>query len=339
MSVGPKVRIIDVALQAGVSTATVDRVLNDRPGVREKTIDRVKEALRSLERGARRPSIVPAVSADLTLDVVLMRRANFANEVLSAEIRDVCSSRGIAARFDCPQRVDPHSLAETLRQCIKAGTDGVIFQPLEHPTVREAVADLTARGIPFVTVMSDLPDSGRVAYAGLDNRAAGRTAGQLMGRLCHRPGDVAIIWVGPFYRNHEEREIGFRSVLRSEFPALEIAEAVPGLDSPEKNYAMTTQLLKRCPDLRGLYSIGGGNRGIEKAMKESGRAEQIVFIAHNLTPLTRECLMNGVMDAVVHQDMKRLGKVSVDALVNHSLGLPVEPQPMPVEIIIRENLR
>ena len=36
-----RTRIVDIAREAGVSTATVDRVLNRRPGVRETTVQRV----------------------------------------------------------------------------------------------------------------------------------------------------------------------------------------------------------------------------------------------------------------------------------------------------------
>ena len=55
----PKARIIDIALQAGVSTATVDRVLNGRIGVRQKTVDRVHEAIRALERAYRDAGVEP----------------------------------------------------------------------------------------------------------------------------------------------------------------------------------------------------------------------------------------------------------------------------------------
>ncbi len=44
--VDPKARIIDIELQAGVSAATIDRVLTGRPGVRKSTVDRVTEAVR-----------------------------------------------------------------------------------------------------------------------------------------------------------------------------------------------------------------------------------------------------------------------------------------------------
>ena len=44
-----KPTIFDIALHAGVSTATVDRVLNTRPGVRQKTIDQIEATIEHLQ--------------------------------------------------------------------------------------------------------------------------------------------------------------------------------------------------------------------------------------------------------------------------------------------------
>ena len=43
-----KVRITDVAREARVSTATVDRVINERPGVKERTRRRVMDVAQRL---------------------------------------------------------------------------------------------------------------------------------------------------------------------------------------------------------------------------------------------------------------------------------------------------
>jgi len=156
-----------------------------------------------------------------------------------------------------------------------------------------------------------------------------------MGRLCHRPGKIAMFWGGHFYRSHEEREIGFRSVIRDAFPHLSPLDAFEGLDDPAKIYPLAREVLEAHPALVGIHNIGGGNRGIEKALIESGRKDQITYIAYNLTPLTRQALLTGVMDAVVHQDMARAAAMSLDALVNHSVRRPVALERIPVEIILR----
>ena len=134
-----KARIIDIALQAGVSTATVDRVLNKRPGVRQKTIDRVIETVKWLEKGPKRPTIIPTITSDLTLDVIIAGGAGFSNDVLVREIKRTSKERGVAVRLALPQRMDPAALASALSTCQKAGSSGVIVQVLEHPSVRAAI--------------------------------------------------------------------------------------------------------------------------------------------------------------------------------------------------------
>jgi transcriptional regulator with XRE-family HTH domain len=43
-----KITIQDVAQKAGVSVATIDRVLNRRPGVKTRTVEKVESAIREL---------------------------------------------------------------------------------------------------------------------------------------------------------------------------------------------------------------------------------------------------------------------------------------------------
>ena len=119
-----KARIIDIALQAGVSTATVDRVLNKRPGVRQKTIDRVIEAVKWLEKGPKRPAVIPTITSDLTVDMNIAAGAGFANDVLVREIKRNSNERGGTVRWAHPRRMDPAALASALRTCQKAGSSG-----------------------------------------------------------------------------------------------------------------------------------------------------------------------------------------------------------------------
>lgn len=334
-----KARIIDIALQAGVSTATVDRVLNARPGVRQKTIDRVNEAINWLDKATVRPKVIPSITADFTIDTIIAGAAGFANEILSKELVRAGRTRGIALNSTYPKRMDPFALAEALKQCLKRGTSGIIVQGLDHPLVREAIEEAHSRDIPVISILTSLPGARTLGYVGLDNRAAGRTAGLLMGRLLNKIGEIAVFLGGSLYRSHEEREMGFRAVVREEFPELTLLPPCQGKDDPERNYQMAAGLLESHPELAGIISLGGGNRGIEKAVLESGRKDLITYVAFNLTPLTKQALLTGVIDAVVHQDMARAAEMAIGQLTNHLTSRPVLFSHIPVEIIMRENVR
>ncbi len=340
-----RARIIDIALEAGVSTATVDRVLNTRHGVRPVTIERVWAAAARLDASPTAAPRRPRGRGELRFDFVLPAGAGPSiDDNLHQAVERAGRRLAVATRFHHFERSRPATLAEAISRCGQDSTSGVAVLALEHPLVREAVEQLAQKGVPVVALLSDLSSSRRVGYAGIDNRAAGRTAGYLLGRflggrvLGGRAGKVAILAGNPLYRSHEEREMGFRSVLRADFRALEVLDPVVGHDAPDANRRHILALLARHDDLIGIYSIGSGNRGVVQALQERGKAGDVTFIAHNLTALSRRYLLEGVADAIIHQDMARIAERALSMLLAHHGPPAAETGLLPVEIVVRENI-
>jgi LacI family transcriptional regulator len=297
-------RLTDVARDAGVSTATADRVLNRRPGVRFTTVQRVLLAADELGYIPSGGALPPAALKPLRLAYLLPAGTNRFLGLLGRLIgssQDHFAALNMRARVEYIEGFRPELLAHHLRRTAR-DVDGIAFMALEHPAVREAVNDLADRGIPTVTLISDIANTRRTAYVGLDNRSAGRTAGYLIARFIgQRAAKVAMIAGSLSYRAHEEREMGFLHLFEEMFPAIQVVGLREGLDDEVKNYRQTKMLLAQHPDLAGLYNIGGGAEGIAKALKEAGRHD-VVFVGHGLTPETRALLIDGVMDAVITQD-------------------------------------
>ncbi len=336
MAKGRKARILDIALESGVSTATVDRVLNERPGVRPVTIERVRRALEDLER--REAAGIGSQRGSLAFEALLPAAAGPSTERLAEALQRECIARGTTLRHRYVERFNPSALAEALRQCASTGAAGVAFQALDHPFVAEAVDELGAHGVPLVTLLSDIAGVRRDAYVGMDNRAAGRTAGLLMGRFVRGAGSIAVMWGSSLYRAHEEREAGFRSVLRAEFPEMVTLEHVAGHDDPRESHARIGAVLDEHPELVGIYNVGGGMPGVVQALEERGRGQEVVLIGHNLAADTRGYLLRGIMDAVVHQSVNRAARSAVNALVDLNRQGDCTVEPLPVEILLRENL-
>ncbi len=344
--VQPKVErttLEDVAREAGVSLATVDRVINRRPGVRAKTVARVEAAISRLSY---RPDPVAARLArnrTFRFCFVLPRGSNTFMGLLEEQVRHTADWLAAQRAYTDIVHVDvfdPEALARTLDE-LGGRYDGVATIALDHPRVRAAIDELTARGVAVVTLVSDAPTSRRVHYAGIDNTAAGRTAGTLMGRfLAGKRGRVGVIAGSLALRDHAERHFGFAQVIGTEYPGLTVMPVREGRDDREQTLAITRAFLAEAPDLVGLYSIGAGNRGIGAALEESGRAGEIVFIGHDLTPFTRRFLVRGVMDAVINQDAGHEARSAARVLMARCEGeaIVADQERIRIDIFIRDNL-
>ncbi|WP_353171207.1 LacI family DNA-binding transcriptional regulator [Paracandidimonas soli] len=303
MKTAPK--ITDIARLAGVSTATVDRVLNRRPGVRQATIQRVLKVATRLEYLSPTDVYTDLRPRPMRLTFLLPKGTN---RVIHMFVDAIAYSQNQLAPFNVKCRCEmvdefnPEAMAESLLN-LRGRADGVVFMALEHPLVREAVKTLAAEGIPAVTLISDLPASERCAYVGLDNIATGRTAGYLLGRLTSpNPGKFALIAGSLSYRAHRDREFGFMQIMEEMRLAHQVIGIREGRDDSQTNYGLTRALLEQHPDLSGIYNIGGASDGVGKALKHAGRNQQVVFIGHGLTSDIRALLIDGTLDAVIMQD-------------------------------------
>ena len=179
----------DVARTAGVSLATVDRVLNRRPGVHVDTADRVQAAVDLLKYRPDRLAARLARGRDHRFRFVLPAGNNAFMQALEKEVL------AAAERF-ADERVqiaithvdvfDGDVLSEALEK-MRGEVDGVAVVALDHPTVREAIDDLTNAGVTVVTLVSDVPRARRAHYVGIDNSAAGCPAAASKSRARRAP--------------------------------------------------------------------------------------------------------------------------------------------------------
>lgn len=334
MGIPARARLADIARLAGVGIATVDRVLNGRANVRASTRQRVLQAKAAIEYGT------PALARDSPwrLKIFLPSDAGPSTEYLAQCFNEFGAKGNATIECVFTTKMEPATLARKLRACEGQGIDAVAFQALEDQRVRDAVDHLKMRKIPSLSLVSSLANSSVIGFIGTDTRAAGRTAGLLMGRLCHSVGLVAIISGGEFYRSHENREMGFRAIMRKDFVHLNLADTISGRDSIEGNYDVVCKLIEDHPDLLGIYSVGGGNEGIVRALHEKSVAREVKLIGHNLTAKTQAYLLDGTMDYVMHQNMRRAAEVAVQAMISELEHRAPDFPILPIEIITRENI-
>jgi LacI family transcriptional regulator len=309
-----------------LSEATVDRVLNQRGNVRASTVREVHDAVADLDR---QRDQVRLAGRSFMVDLVMQSPVRFSAAVRGALESELPYLRPatIRSRFFLRESAEPRDLVAHLERVARRGSHGVLLKAPDVPEIADAVDALEARGISVVTLVTDIPQSARHAYVGIDNRAAGQTAAYLIEQwLGEVPGDVLVTLSRSAFRGEEEREIGFRAAMRRRSTSRRIIEITEsdGLDTTMRG--LVGDVLDAEPGVRAVYSIGGGNKATVEAFAERGRTCR-VFVGHDLDDDNRGLLRDGRISAVLHHDlahdMRRACQIVMQA--HHALSGDVAP--------------
>jgi LacI family transcriptional regulator len=306
----PRPTITDVARQAGVSIATVDRVLNGRERVREETARLVYEAARKLGYHAvaaieRR---LKSEQPEVRFGVVLHKQGQDFYKAFAEELhRAVAGAQGIQGRLvlEFSSSQAPSDMAAMLRS-MAGRCDVLAATAVNHPEVSAAVDDLRQGGLGVYSLLSDFAQGARTGYVGLDNLKVGRAAAWMMTLAARGPGKVAIFVGGHRWHGHELREIGFRAYMRESAPDLEVMDPLVNLETRQLTYETTLGLLARKPDLRGVYVAGGGMEGAIAAMREARDNRDVSLVVSALTGESRAGLAEGHVTMVIDTPLEKL---------------------------------
>lgn len=296
--------IKEIALQAGVSTATVDRVLNRRNHVRHQTRVRVLRAVDELER---LQSSLNLSGERFLIDVVMEAPDRFAQVVRTAVESEITSFLPslFRPRFHLRESWNSAELTARLKRIGHGGSKGVLLKARDLPDIRTAILGLRQQNVPTATLVTDIPDSGRIAYAGLDNNQAGATAAYLMSRfVTARSGAVLVTASHDGFRGEEQRVSSFKRALAAERPDLAVAEISGGYGRYDATRNQVSDLLRSGVQIVGVYSAGGGNKAILEAFLGAAAAAPVV-VGHDLDQDNRELLAEGRISAVLIHDLNQ----------------------------------
>jgi len=334
----------DIAAAAGVSLATVDRVLNQRPGVRLVTREKVEAAIRQIGYIRDVAAANLAKGRVYPLVFIVPTGDNSFMHGLRSEVRQAIERSGFERTdiriVEVPAFEVP-ALVAALDALQGQNIAGVALVATDAPEVRAAVDRLVSERIPVVTLVSDLTDSARHHYAGIDNIAAGRTAARLLGRfLGGREGDLTVLAGSMLVRDHRERLQGFSAVMAEEFPKLRLLPVLEGRDDPERTKKLVSKALSESNDIIGIYSLGAGNRGLIAALKAVRPERELTVVVHELTQHTRAALVDGTIDAVLNQDAGHEVRSAIRVMKATADGQAViaDQERIRLDIFLKDNL-
>ena len=332
----------DIAEQSGLSEATIDRVLHGRPGASARAVRAVEQAVLDLDR---QQTQLRLAARTLLLDVVVQAPSRFSSAVRSALEDELPALRpaAVRARFHLRENADVDAAVEVLDGLGRRGRvcHGVVLKAPDDPAVASAVARLAARGIPVVTLVTDVRDSARVAYVGLDNAAAGATAAYLVSQvLGDRPGDVLLTPepVVLLRRARAGRRLHGRPLSPRPRPA-----------RPHDHRQRRARRHDGRPRRRPAPVAAGRARGLLGRRRQPRHRRwpsprpavtPVVFIAHDLDEDNLDLLRSGVLTAVLHHDLHADMRAGVRQVMRAHRLVPGAPTSVAanVEVVTAYNI-
>lgn len=328
----------DVAKFAGVGSATVERVLNGRGGVRPETVEKVLAAVRKLDYPKRLPELHRGVTR---IEVVMLRpelsfigRLSKSFERIAANLHPAISVHRTFLNENDPLAIAKRILNPSVRR------SALLVALPQHPAIRNALDTVRLTGIPVIQVMTRLEDLD-VNYVGIDNLAAGRMAGLLMAGMQREAGTVVALCHSQIYGVHRDRMRGFSDFMaRPQSGHLHFQQAAFMHDDEMEIAKVASELMRSIPDLVGIYCAGGDYGPLCDFLRRSRSQKPVCLVGHELTEQSAAALRDGTISAIIDQAPETQARRALDVAL-HKLGLletAVDPSPIRFITITAENL-
>jgi LacI family transcriptional regulator len=289
--------IDDIARESGLSRATVLRVLNGRSGVHARTREHVERVVTKLTADHPPEATRPVIDFALRLDSGMM------SQVLA--LSDCLGNR--PHQFHDLHQKSDHQVLDIVRELCADTTRPLVLTVKSKPEITAELLKARRRGKIVIALIAELASEARDSFVGIDNRAAGATAAYLIGNaLGGRPTAVGFILGDHLYRCHEDREIGFRSTLRAQFPRIAVVGEAVGQDNTLVTRAAVQKFLYDHPGIAALYNVSGGNDGLAEAVAEVGRTQDVLVVIHEVNDITVPLLRAGKVNFLISQDPRDL---------------------------------
>lgn len=317
-----KVTIKEIADMAGVHRATVDKVLHNRPGVSDEVRQQIKQIIREVGYTPNPAGRVLQKQGRVYRFAAILCDVDatpFLTEGIQKGLRQH-DNFNIEVAYHTTGFQDAAQQSRLIDQAVEDGVDGIILSPINSDLIRKAIGRAADQGIPVITADSDIGNSRRMCYVGLDGERASRVAGRLMGQFLGGTGDLAIISSAIATENNNYfvtiREQGFYRFITETYPGIRITACIESFEDPKTTYEKTCALLREQPELKAIYITCGGVAEVGRALRESGREKEIRVLCYEDYPEILELIREDVVDVTIASDLISQGEIPIRLLMN-----------------------
>lgn len=305
-----KVTIYDIAAELNISTTTVNRALNNKPQISEKTralvLKKAEELGYSINRAAK--SLARRM---IEIDFIIYNHVPvFHNEIIAGvrqAFKDL-SDFNVHGEIHEVTGTDfsaHETILHKMNELCEKKPDGVILlSTFDTAGLYEMIERLQKEGVKIALVNSDLAGSNRNFAVRQNDRMAGRVAAELLCRF-QGTGFVAAFSGKSDAVGHMETIGGFCE--ECERRGVTVAAVYENYDNPEFAAYNTTRLFLEHPEIGGIYVNSANSEPVCQKLVELGKAGKVKLVTSDLFDAIRFYMKQDVVQATIFQDPFRQG--------------------------------
>lgn len=245
-------------------------------------------------------------------------------------IKDVFNKLNIRLLSVTDAHFDADMQNKQLKGLLVQEPDAIISIPTDEEKTSESfkeIADSRTRLVLINNVPDGLTHDDYVTCVSVNERQSGRTAGKLMGDLFKNKGKTKIGLIkhgAPFFAT-KQRDFAAEQVLVEQYDNIEIV-AKENFYSSEKVFNICKDMLRRHPDIKGLYvSWEGPAMEAARALEEMDREDVSIVTVDLDINVAMDMAKGHVIKGLSAQRPYEQGEAVAYAVANALLGKKVEP--------------
>ncbi|WP_437967371.1 substrate-binding domain-containing protein [Sorangium sp. So ce260] len=212
---------------------------------------------------------------------------------------------------------------------VAQGVSGIALAPLNGAALKAPVRAATQANIPVVVFDSDLAGDEHVSFVATDNQAAGKLAGEHLGKAIGGKGNIVVLRYQEGSASTQNREAGFLDAVRA-MPGITVAsENQYGGATTETAFNKSESLLLAHKAAEGaIAGVFTPNEsttfGMLQALRKTNVAKKVKFVGFDASEKLLGALREGDIEALVVQNPFNMGYVAIKTMVAHLRGEAIE---------------
>lgn len=262
------------------------------------------------------------VPKDLVIGYVNPSVTNQGWIIIGQGAKDAADKAGVQLRASGPSKDgDAAGQVTIVQDLIAGGANAIAIAPVDSSALVPAVQEANTAGVPVVNLDSKI-DGGKLAsFVATDNYAAAETQAEAVAKQINAKGKVILINGSQAYSTGRDRRNGFVDTMKKKYPEVNVLEVSTEWDAQAAQKGLE-DVLTANPGVVAVANAWDGATVAAVPVLEG--KDDIFLVGFDGAPDAIALMEKGKVDAIVAQQLYKMGQAAINTAVDAACGKTVE---------------